>query len=79
MGRHSRHAAIDGGEATSQPHASAGSAVPKILGILTAFMLLRVLVKVGHRVSSSPAMRARRHAAIAELHRKLHDEGAVSA
>lgn len=79
MGRHSRHAAIDGGEATRHPHASAGSAVPKILGILMAFMLLRVLFKVGHRVSGSPAMRARRHAALAKLHRELHSEGDISA
>lgn len=79
MGRHSRHATTDGGEATSHPHASAGSAVPKILGILTALMLLRVLVKDGHRVSGSPAMRARRRAALATLHRELHNEGDVSA
>ena len=79
MGRHSRHAAIDGGEATSHPHASAGSALPKIVGILMAFMVLRALVKVGHRVSGSPVMRARRHAAIAKLHRELHSEGDVSA
>jgi hypothetical protein len=79
MRRHSRHAASEGGEATSHPHASSGSALPKILGIVMAFMVLRVLVKVGHRVSGSPALRARRHAAIAELHRRLHDEGDVSA
>lgn len=78
MGRHSRHAPIDGGEATSRTHASAGSAMPKILGILTVFALVRALVKVGHRVSGSPAMRARRHAAIARLHRELHDGGDIS-
>ena len=79
MGRHSRPAAIDGGEATGHTRASGGSAMPKILGILVALMLVRVLVRVGHRVSGSPAMRARRRTAIARLHRELHDEGDISA
>lgn len=79
MGRHSRHAAIGGGETTSHTHASGGSAMPKILGILVAFMLVRVLVRVGHRVSGSPAMRARRRTAIARLHRELHEGGDISA
>ncbi|HEX7171642.1 MAG TPA: hypothetical protein VF365_03420 [Candidatus Limnocylindria bacterium] len=73
MRRHRRHAATDETEARSP----AESAVPKILGILMAFMLLRVIIKVGHRVSGSPAMRARRHATIAELHRRLHSEDAA--
>ena len=53
--------------------------MPKILGILVAFMLVRVLVRVGHRVSGSPAMRARRRTAIARLHRELHEGGDISA
>lgn len=79
MGRHVRHPAIGGQEATNHTHGSGGSAMPKILGILVAFMLVRVLVRVGHRVSGSPAMRARRHTAIARLHRELHNEGDISA
>ena len=55
-----------------------GSAVPKILAVVMGVMLMKVLARVS-RQPGSPQWRERRHAAIADLHRRLHDEEAVTA
>jgi hypothetical protein len=55
-----------------------GSAVPKVLAIVMAVMLMKVLARVS-RQAGSPQWRERRHAAIADLHRRLHEDEAVTA
>ena len=52
------------------------SAVPKILGVLVALALVRVLLNAGRRSAGSGHWRERRNAAIADMHRKLHAEEA---
>jgi len=69
-----RNRAADGGEDTHAPTHGAGSSavVPKIVGVLVALMVVRVLLKVGKRTAGSTEWRERRHEAIAKLHRELH-------
>jgi len=57
-------------------HTHGGPAVPKIVGILVALVIVRVLLKVGKRTAGSAEWRERRHEAIATLHRQLHAEDA---
>jgi hypothetical protein len=52
------------------------SAVPKILGILAVVALVRVLLNASRRSAGSGHWRERRHEAIANMHRQLHDEDA---
>jgi len=54
-----------------------GSAVPKLLAIVMAAMLMKVLARVS-RQAGSPKWRERRHAAIADIHRRLHEEDATA-
>ena len=52
----------------------AASAVPKIIGVLLALGLLRAIVGHRGRHGGREALRQRRHEAIADFHRRLHDE-----
>ena len=53
-----------------------GSAVAKILGVIVALALVRVLLHAGRRSTGSGHWRQRRHEAIANMHRRLHAEDA---
>jgi hypothetical protein len=76
MQRHMKHRSTTD-EAEPAPHRH-GSAVPKLLAIVMAVMLMKVLARVS-RQAGSPQWRERRHAAIADIHRRLHEEDAAAA
>ena len=50
------------------------SAVPKVLGVLVALAVVRVLLNAGRRSAGSGHWRERRHEAITKMHRQLDEE-----
>ena len=53
------------------------SVLPKVIGLLLAIGLIKVVIGHGRRHGGSSDWRERRRAAIAEFHRELHAEDAA--
>jgi hypothetical protein len=71
-GRRHRAAASDTGAPSGHGHGGAESVLPRILAVVFAITLARVLLRIGRRASGHSQWRDRRREAIARLHRELH-------
>ena len=71
-GRRHRAAASDTEAPGGHAHGGAESILPRIVGLVLAITLVRVLLRIGRRASGHSQWRDRQREAIARLHSELH-------